>query len=960
MRARVAVLAGALCGVLFCTAELARAQEVSLAGKITDTTDAVLPGATVTALHVDTGNAFVGITDASGEYRINALRVGVYKITVELAGFATITQERVELLVGQHGTLNMRMGLSTVSETVTVQGEAPLVDTSQSKLGGNIDARQAQELPLNGRNWMQLTMLAPGSRVNSVSDSPFGNIAGSYQLNMDGQQVTFTTTYNGYGNTRISRDALGEFELVSSRFEATQGRSRGIQVNAVTKSGTNRYVATLSGYFRNDGLNAPDPIVHTVLPYSDQQISGTFGGPIVKDRTHVFGYFEGERNPLTVTFTSPYPSFNSATALAPTTTQKLAGVRVDTMLTSTTRLMVRGNGWIDYEPLRSDRLPGATLHPSALSDRRFMSGQIFATLTHTSGKNINEVKGGLSLNHADFNDYVQNIPAIVLRGYTIGNTAGLNCCREYQETYSLRDDYITVRSHHELKFGGEFLEPVNFVMWNTQKTGVVTANLGAIPANIESLFPVWNNPATWNLAPLSSITRYYQQSFGTFDIHDGHRAKPQLAGWFQDNWQRTNHLTLNLGLRWDFALDGMANDIVVAPFKTTSAQDWFNFGPRIGFAYSLPDGKTVLRGGFGKYFSGIADTWTHTTEINIRAASLLIPNDGRPNFAADPFNLAGGGHIPTADQAFATPGRNMVSNVISDQSHVPYSYQTSVGFQRQVGETMAFQADYVWIHGGNEENNRAINLTYNPATGANFPFTDGSHRAYPNWGIVTGKYFDSYSNYYGVETGFTRRMSQHWQASATYTLAWSKNYQPLPLLDGCQYPMNGVTRTCNTPLPLASDFGGVYGLEAAGSSIGEAADQRHRAVFNGIWEMPWGFQASGLYFFGSGLRYATTYGGDLRDSAGSVSRLRPDGTIVSRNDFVGLPVHRVDVRLLRRFSVGRHLTVDGIVEAFNVFNHANYGTYVTDESSKSYGQPVQNIAIEYQARMLQLGFRATF
>ena len=273
---------------------------------------------------------------------------------------------------------------------------------------------------------------------------------------------------------------------------------------------------------------------------------------------------------------------------------------------------------------------------------------------------------------------------------------------------------------------------------------------------------------------------------------------------------------------------------------------------------------------------------------------------------------------------------------------------------------MAFQADYVWVHGGNEENNRAINLSYNPATGANFPFTDVSKRPYPDWGIVTGKYFDTYSNYYGLETGFTKRMSQHWQASATYTLSWAKNYQPLPIPPGCKYPMNGLTMTCNTPITLAPDFGNVYGFEALGSTIGEAADQRHRAVFNGIWELPLGFQASGLYFFGSGQRFATTYGGDLRDSAGYASRLRPDGTIVPRNNFVGMPIHRVDTRLQRRFRLGGRVSVDGMVEMFNVFNHANYGAYVTDESSRSYGQPVQNLGIEYQPRMMQLGFRLMF
>ncbi len=178
---------------------------------------------------------------------------------------------------------------------------------------------------MNGRNWMQLTMLTPGSRTNTVGDSPtLATSAGSFQLNLDGQQVTQLIAQTGYGQPRFSRDAMAEFQFVTSRFDATQGRSSGAQVNAVTKSGTNTFAGTLSGYFRNDKFNAKDFIVKRVLPYSNQQISGTFGGPIVQNRAHFFGYYEGERNPQSFTFTSPYPAFNIA-PLVGTNTQKLAG-----------------------------------------------------------------------------------------------------------------------------------------------------------------------------------------------------------------------------------------------------------------------------------------------------------------------------------------------------------------------------------------------------------------------------------------------------------------------------------------------------------------------------------------------------------------------------------------------------------------------------------------------------------
>jgi hypothetical protein len=137
-------------------------------------------------------------------------------------------------------------------------------------------------------------------------------------------------------------------------------------------------------------------------------------------------------------------------------------------------------------------------------------------------------------------------------------------------------------------------------------------------------------------------------------------------------------------------------------------------------------------------------------------------------------------------------------------------------------------------------------------------------------------------------------------------------------------------------------------------------DQRHRAVVNGIWEVGKGFQLSGLYFFGSGERLATSYGGDLRNmGAGSTGRLRPDGTIVPRNNFVGNSLNRVDLRLQQRVRVGG-VTLESMLELFNAFNYANYGGFTTAESNASYGAPTSNPNVAYQPRMMQLGFRVTF
>ena len=236
-------------------------QEAVLSGTVTDTTGGVLPGVVVRAVHEATGNSFEAVTDEAGGYLL-PVRVGTYRISAELSGFSSPMRAGVEVLVGQQVSVNIQMQPATLQESVTVTAEAPLVDVTRSRVSGNIDPRQMQELPVQGRNWMNLTMLAPGSRVNAVREVPTTSEASSVgvQMNLDGQQVTNMVAL-GFGQPRYSRDAIAEFEFVSNRFDASQGRSMGVQVNAVTKSGTNQFAGTFSGYFRSDRFNAADPVV---------------------------------------------------------------------------------------------------------------------------------------------------------------------------------------------------------------------------------------------------------------------------------------------------------------------------------------------------------------------------------------------------------------------------------------------------------------------------------------------------------------------------------------------------------------------------------------------------------------------------------------------------------------------------------------------------------------------------
>lgn len=189
---------------------LAAAQEATIIGTVTDSTGGVLPGVTVRAVHDATGNAVETVTDERGNFRIPA-RTGAYRIVAELQGFTPATKG-TELLVGSEVRVNLQLAPGSLQESVTVTSEAPLVDTTTTRVAGNVDPRQVLELPVNGRDFLGLTMMAPGSRLNAIVDTPAtGN--GNFQINVDGQQVTQEIAGGGFGSPGYSKEAIAEFEI---------------------------------------------------------------------------------------------------------------------------------------------------------------------------------------------------------------------------------------------------------------------------------------------------------------------------------------------------------------------------------------------------------------------------------------------------------------------------------------------------------------------------------------------------------------------------------------------------------------------------------------------------------------------------------------------------------------------------------------------------------------------------
>jgi len=946
------------------------AQEAAVSGTLTDSTGAVLPGVAVKAENESSGNTFDTVTDARGVYRM-PVRVGTYKVSAQLQGFNTPAHTGIEVLVGQTVLVNIQMSLSTVAETVLVTGESPLINTTSSSLGGNVDPKQVQELPVAGRNWMALAMLAPGSRTSSTNAAaPLpdrnGGEAREFQLNLDGQQISSEL---GAGNQpRYSQDSIAEFQFISNRFDATQGRSTGVQVNAVTRSGANRLSGLFRSNFRDSRFNAQDPVLLRVVPIDNQQYSTAVGGPILRNKLHFFANFEYEREPKTSIWNTFYPAFNIE--LNGISNRKLGGVRIDYQLSSKNRLMGKISGQQSWEPFG----PGAaTSHPAATGTTLERNKEYLLQFTQVlSNRALNELKVGYS--HFGFENELLTTwskhwqaprvtnghPRITLTGFSIAGNANYPRHRD-QKVTQIRDDFTysyDAKGRHDLRLGGEFVRHFEDSENCNNCGGAIIANNGTIPAAVlQSIFPDPFNVDTWNLAALSPYTRTYTIGIGQFPLQ---YSQPKIGAWAQDDWRISDRLTLNIGMRYDLSLNSWANDVGVAPFYASGRpNDVNNIQPRLGFAYQVND-RTVVRGGSGLYFADALTVDAFWPYYNAQLARIQVNNDGRPDFASNPLN---GQPLPTYEQAqtlfcnspaqaanFALwQARNFTGTapcLLNAYQEMPApgeymkqarNWQTSIGIQRQLGATMAFEIDYIYGRGtGEKDTIDNVNLTYDPATGANLPYTNRALLPYPQYGIISMIPHNTRSLYHGLQTAFTKRFSKRWQASATYTLSG--------FMDAQNQPFQGLNIV---PFTVQPDLGNE--LTYADS------DQRHRAVFNGIWQVGKGFQISGLHYFGAGIRSASNYGSDLRSvGAGGSARLRPNGTIVARNDFLQPAQNKTDLRFQQRVPLGGRVAIDLIAEFFNLFNRENL-TIVTQESAGNYLRPSGG-----QSRAGQLGFRLTF
>ena len=820
------------------------------------------------------------------------------------------------------------------------------------RLAGDVSPAEVRKLPLNGRNYLQLAMLVPGITSNDVTNSPLGATdSGKIQINVDGQQVTQNAASDGFGEPQYSQDAIDQFQIVTNRFDATQGRSSRMQVNVQTKAGGNQFHGSLYGYFRNDAFNASDPVAHKVLPFSDQQFGGTVGGPVWKDKVFFFFAYEGERQPNTV-FDTPTGFAGVSYSFANQLRTNSYLLRTDWQASTKDHVSVRATGYTWSVPFNNVT---GTASPTRATDSTRTSYSVFGTWSHTLTPSIfNELKAGL--NHFDW----QNTPLVQSQEYDLpgGITIGgpYNYPQHFiQNTQQYRDDLFWLHNTQSIKFGGEYLHTAYTGLFQQNIRGRVTAfSSAAAGLNLASVFPVWNDPSTWNLAALSAVATTYVQGFGNFNINVPTNA---IGFWGQDDWKITPRITLNLGLRYDNDLGIFDPSLhLKSGIQTPHYNDNLLFQPRFGFAID-PTGsrKTVIRGGAGIFYADIQANQVIDQQIFNGETSLqpsVQAKSGSPINLAAPFGSTTGqdflsGTAPVTPQAIQPLAPNV---------RTPFSLQFSGGVERQVTRTLTVSADFVHWRVYHDWIRLDTNLFYNPATGYNL---NPSVAGRPNKAFTTIASFTTPdaagSLYDGLQIGIQKRLSQNFSLAAAYTLSRLKD------------STTGPFYYANNPFDPSAEW------------ANSPDDQRHTLTVSGSYNAKWGIALSGSFHYGSGQAQQVTaaanpFNGSVTDRLFSATtRYYGPGTnistvniggvpynMVARDSLYGKPIERVDLRLSRTFTLKDRFRFVPIVEAFNLFNHSNFGTYNTVVTSASYGLPAQNSDLAYAARMLQFAGRFEF
>ncbi|HEX7317702.1 MAG TPA: TonB-dependent receptor [Pyrinomonadaceae bacterium] len=903
----------------------------TLGGRVEDVNGAALPGVTVTAAAVETGRRTTAVSDGEGRYRFTYMPVGAYVIDAEMQGFATLNV-RLTLTLGQALELPLRLTPSGLAENVSVTAaEAPLIETVRTQIAETVVEREIGNLPLNGRNYLDLAALSPGvTRTNPVANQRFPETSAvpGTGLSITGQRfinngfvvdgLSSNDDAAGLAGTFYSQEVIREFEVVTSGGVAEFGRASGGFVNIVTRSGTNEFKGRAYGFLRNQRLDARNALAPAKDPFTQAQYGASFGGPLRRDRTFFFANFEQTRlNNATVVTVTPanvaavnarleqigYGGERISTGVVPTgfdTTNFM--LRLDERLTEKNQLTARYNLY-DIESLNARNVGGlnAVSRGTALNDRdQTWAASVVSTLT---GRTVNEARTQYTRSRlaAPVND--ETGPAVNISGVANFGTATFSPTARDLDTFEFVDNVSNERGSHSLKVGANFLyERVNI----------------EFPGALQGVY-------TFSSLANFQAGRYatFQQAFGAASQF---QSNPNVGLFAQDQWRPRHDLTLNLGLRYDA-------QFLPGPVRT----DANNFAPRVGVAWS-PDflgrtRKTVVRAGYGIFFD----------RLPLRATSNALQRDGsKYRVAVLSFGQMGAPAFPGVLTEF--PSNLLVSiTTIDPNIRSAYSQQASLQVERELSGAMSLSAGYLHVRGEHIILSRNINVPRFPASAGVFNLGRPDAR----FGNVS-RFESSGDSYYdGLLVSFKRRFSRHAQARVSYTLS------------------KAIDDVGNAFFFSPQDNSNLRDERGLADN-----DQRHRLAVSGSFEAPAAGRAESTWrraFSGLSLSYIFQYGSRLpfnvltgsdRNNDTNVND-RPAG--VGRNTGRGFDFASLDLRLSRRIVLGERTSLEVIAEGFNVLNRANL--QLPNNVYGSGAAPLRSFGLPTAAdnpRQVQFGLRLDF
>jgi hypothetical protein len=1020
-----------------------RAQSTAvLRGTVTDPAGAIIPNATITVRDLATSLERTTQTDSEGNYQIAALPVGTYRLEAQAKGFQTGTVAAMPVEVARTILQNFQLQVGDLSQQVEVTSDAPVIETATTSVGTVINQRTVQEIPLNGRHFVDLGLLIPGSVTppqNGFLTAPLRG-QGSFGLNTaGGREDTVNFMINGVNlNDMVqnqitfqpSINTVQEFKVDNSTFSAEYGRNSGAIANIATRSGTNNYHGEGFEFLRNSALDARNFFERTTkpAPFKRNQFGFNLGGPVIfphfgeggsalgyngKNKTFFFFSYEGlrQRQGLTISGVTVPTLAQRAAVTDPVITKLLpliplpnvgassfsgaatAPVNIDQWTGDVSHTLGTNDRLHGYYAFQRDQRGEPTLQGNNIpgfGDTRRSRRQIFTlNETHTFGaKMVNEARFGFNrihilfspnakLNPLDFGikDGVTEpigLPQIAVGGggINMGGPAGFPQGRS-DTTYVVSDTLSYLRGNHSLKFGGELRR---FFNNNTNRdTGTFTfANTAAFLLGTANAF---------NSTPTEVSTAIAQGALGLF---------------VQDNYKVRSHLTLELGLRWDWLMSPTerynrfvdyvpeSNSLVrvnngVAPVYHTN---WRNFHPRLGFAWDpFKNGKTSVRGAYAILADQpVTNLVTGNATNPPFAFTLALP----PNSTTQLFNATDPGH--------AVPGSTVSPSSSDPRFNNAYVQSWNLNVQREVAPGLAVSAGYFGSRGTHLRLTRNLNQTFlNSALNAVRPFATLSASSPIAAGLpllnITFREGTGISRYDALWVTGNKRLSRGLQFNASYT--WSKS------IDYNSQSSQGVT------LQDSYNLRGDRGLSDF--------DARHRLVVSGLYELPFrgnqlkeGWQLSLITQSQSGNAVTLLAGNagaigtvpaanansltglaTLRPDAGApitysttaapgvigvqwfpniVCDPRPGGSCptgsvailpvaftggktiyhfgsVGRNTVIGPRFNNTDFSVIKRTKFGESQLIEFRAEFFDVFNHANFGQpgRVAQLASTSFG-----------------------